>query len=196
MNDLSALLDAAQSTTCEFLGTTINLEVYTAGMSRLTHEETLALREVIKRYAPANEQAVKIRGAITAQKALVEAGGSPESETRKLYELQAEFDDLDTGSVEQMRVVLPMMLKGWSFNGEPMKRNGEDFPPTSENLATVPDNLLLVVGEAAQSIWQSPTTSVSEAGSAVAEMSESSQTETITPLATSDSRPDGSTVTL
>lgn len=185
--DLSSLLDTTEPTSCEFLETTINLEVYTAGMSRLTHEETQKFRGIIQEYVPANEQAQRLRDALKVQESL--ATESPEEEEAKqvkLREIQAEFDRLDVGSVEQMRVILPMMLKGWSLNGEPMKRNGESFPPTAANLATVPDSLLLAVGQAAQAIWVRPTIPASEVGSVAAEMSESSQTEITTPLATSD----------
>ena len=195
MNDLSALLDGTLPTTCEFLGKTISLEVYTAGLSRLTHEESIALREVIKRYASANERAVQLQKEIKVQEALIESGlaeGSVEHEEQKtkLTALQTEWNDLDTGSVEQMRVILPMMLKGWSLNGEPMQRNGEDYPPTSANLTTVPDGLLMAVGEAAQAIWQNPIMSESASGS---EQKDSqitdlvaNPTETTTPLAISD----------
>src|SRR5437667_252403 len=98
MNDLSALLDATQSTTCEFLGKTINLEVYTAGFSRLTHEEALAFREIVQKYAPANKQATEIRDAIKACEEALKANPDDEEQKSKLTELQTKWAILDTGS--------------------------------------------------------------------------------------------------
>jgi len=181
MDDLSVLLDAAQTTTCEFLGTTINLEVYTAGASRLTHEETRSWREVAERFAPASARAVELEKKIKDCQSLVEANPDDGEQKARLQKLQAEWDGLDTGPVEQMRVVLPLMLKEWSLNGAPMKRNGKDFPPTAENLMTVPDGLLLAVGTAAMAVWCNPTTPGLASGSGQTETSENNQTETTLP---------------
>jgi hypothetical protein len=186
MNDLSMLLDATQATTCEFLGKTINLEVYTAGISRLTHEEGEELRDVTARYRESHVKAVALQKQIQPLEAAELLCPLGDEQAVQLETLRGELSDLDTGSVEIMRVIVPFMLKSWSLNGEPMKRNGEDFPPTKENLVTVPDNLLLAVGNAAEEVWRNPTIAGSESGSAQTESLEKNQTETITNSTVSD----------
>lgn len=198
MNDLSELLDETQPATCEFLGKTINLEVYTAGFSRLTHEESVAFREVTSRYREANERAEALQKEIKSCDALIAASPDDPDLKASLEKLSSEWDNLDTGSAEQMRVVIPMMLKGWSLNGKPMKRGGVDFPPTKENLATVPNSLLVAIGAAAQPVWHNPIIAESVSGSAQSEdltSADKSQTGTTMPLVTSDSPQDGSTAT-
>lgn len=58
------------------------------------------------------------------------------------------------------RLMLPVMLKGWDSDGEPLKYGGEDFPPTVENVSRCPDALLAAVAEPVIKKWNeaNPTT--------------------------------------
>src|SRR5438132_10204196 len=134
MNDLSALLDATQSTTCEFLGKMITLEVYTAGASRLTYEEKETLREVRDRCEPEYQRLTELQVEFNASNATLKETPDDQAALANVRKVNKEIDRLaDKLLVNVGRASLPMMIKSWSLNGSPMQRDEKDFPPTKEN---------------------------------------------------------------
>src|SRR5205823_1067929 len=116
----------------------------TAGASRLTFEEKEILREMRDRCEPGYQRIKELQIQFDACNAKLKEAPDDNDASDGLAKINKEIDRLaDRLLVDVGRVSLPMMIKGWSLNGSPMQRDGKDFPPTAENIKTIPEPMLL-----------------------------------------------------
>lgn len=90
----------------------------------------------------------------------------------------------ESDSIVWARALLPVMIKGWDLDGEPMEMHGEPFPPTEENIRRTPDLLLNALAVPVMERWNKANPISGESpqnGSQPEATPENSQTQTISP---------------
>jgi hypothetical protein len=155
--DIGTLLDTTTPVKFDFMDHEIVAHLFTAGWARLTQEQ----RDLI---AATEEKIKAIEGEVETPEGDLTAEG---------------FNRV----VARARCQLPMMLSAWDFDGSPMERGGEPWPPTSENMANTPDALLVAAYCSTYQVWTEGPTNGAEpqTGLQPEATPEENQTESSTP---------------
>lgn len=83
------------------------------------------------------------------------------------------YDD----TIKWARSMVPIMVSHWDYDGSPMTRKGQPFPPTAENAALLPDLLVIEIADKAGEVWSKANPTNGDSSEATSEQPEQSSAE-------------------